>query len=193
MANTTPEFLDGYFDGFRAGLEAVLADEAAHAALCECVSIVEATRASGATLYIVGNGGSAAIAEHAAIDFTKNARLRAIAFSGTPTLTTLSNDYGYEHAFAQAIRLYAREGDVLVAISSGGTSANILNAVAEARSIGMTMITLSGFAADNPLRAAGDVNLYVPSRAYGYVELIHSALLHYVNDAVIGAIEYVIR
>ncbi|MFA5844067.1 MAG: SIS domain-containing protein [Coriobacteriia bacterium] len=193
MANTTPEYLDGYFEGFEICVRDVLDDPAQRDALVECVRIIEATRGSGATVFLVGNGGSAAIAEHMTIDLTKNAGLRAMAFSGTPTITTLANDYGYEHAFAQALDRYARPGDVLIAISSGGTSRNILNTVAVARRIGMTVLTFSGFDPDNPLRAAGDVNVYVDSKAYGYVEMAHNLLIHYVNDAIIGAVEYVIR
>lgn len=193
MANTTSEFLGRYFDGFEKTLRSALDAPGACEALVECARMLASTAENGATIYLVGNGGSSAIAEHMAVDLTKNAGLRAIAFGSAATLTTLANDYGYEHVFEQAVSRFGREGDVIVAISSGGTSTNILNACKAARERGMRVITLSGFAADNPLRRLGDVNLFVDSRSYGYVEIIHNLLVHYINDAVIGEIEYVIR
>ena len=141
----------------------------------------------------VENGGSAAVAEHMAIDLTKNAGLRALAVSGSPMLTTFANDFGYERVYAKAIAAFADKGDVLIAISSSGTSKNIINAVAAARVRKMKVITFSGFTADNPLRRSGDINIWVNSRAFGYVELIHNALIHYINDAIIGKAEYMIR
>lgn len=188
-----PELIDSYFTDFKAALDAFLAQGENVRRLHKGVEILRATRDSGATIYLIGNGGSAAVAEHMAIDLTKNAGLKAIAFSSACTLTTLANDYGYERAFEKAVDAYGREGDVLIAISSGGTSPNILNACRAARAHGMKVIALSGFEADNPLRALGDVDLWVDSRAYGYVELLHNLLIHYMNDAIIGSAEYVIR
>ena len=130
-------------------------------------------------LLFVGNGGSAAIASHMAIDYSKNGGIQAAAFNDPALLTCLANDCGFEHVFERAIELHADpERDVLVAISSSGRSPNILNAVAAARRKGMPVITLSGFDADNPLRSLGDANYYVPSHDYGHVEVTHLAILH---------------
>jgi len=68
----------------------------------EAVSLLKNSKGADSTIFLVGNGGSAAIAEHIAIDLTKNAGLRALAISGTPMLTTFSNDYGYEMVFEKA-------------------------------------------------------------------------------------------
>jgi D-sedoheptulose 7-phosphate isomerase len=136
----------------------------------------------GGKIIFAGNGGSAAIASHMATDYSKNGGLRAWAMNDGSMLTCLANDYGYEHVFAKQIEFHGRPGDVLVAISSSGQSANILAAVAAARKLGCTVLTLSGFRPDNALRKTGDMNLYLDSTAYGYVEIGHLALCHAILD-----------
>ena len=133
-------------------------------------------------MIFVGNGGSAAIASHMATDYSKNGGIRALSFNDGSMLTCLGNDYGFEHVFAKQIEFYATRGDLVVAISSSGKSPNILNAVNAARTIGCTILTLSGFAPDNPLRSLGDVNLYLKSDLYGFVEIGHLALCHAIVD-----------
>lgn len=143
------------------------------------------TRKKNAKLIFIGNGGSAGIASHLAIDHSKNGQLPAMAFSDASAITCLSNDYGYEHVFAKQIEYHARKDDLLIAISSSGKSANIINAVNEARRIGCGVITLAGFDPANPLNKMGDVNFYVDSKEYGYVEVSHMALIHSVLDYII--------
>jgi len=160
-----------------AGRDMPLAD-----AVAWVVATARETHAAGNKVMFVGNGGSAGIASHMAIDFSKCGGVRAIAFNDASSLTCLGNDLGYENVFAQPVSMLGRPGDLLVAISSSGRSPNILNAVDAARAGGCRVLTLSGFKADNPLRGKGDVNLYVPSSAYGFVEITHLALLHAVLD-----------
>jgi D-sedoheptulose 7-phosphate isomerase len=133
-------------------------------------------------IMFVGNGGSAGIASHMATDYSKNGGLRAWAMNDGSMLTCLANDFGYEHVFAKQIEFHGRPGDLLVAISSSGQSPNILAAVKAARSLDCTVLTLSGFAPDNPLRRSGDMNLYLGSSVYGYVEIGHLALCHAILD-----------
>ncbi len=137
------------------------------------------TRERHGKLIFLGNGGSAGIASHLAIDHSKNGRLPAMAFSDASALTCLSNDYGYEHVFAKQIEYHARKEDFVIAISSSGKSVNILNAVAAARKLGCRVMTLSGFDRANPLHKLGDVNYYVDSKEYGFVEMAHMALIHF--------------
>lgn len=135
-------------------------------------------RARGGHLYLVGNGGSAGIASHAVTDFVKSSRLRATTLHDPSLLTCMSNDYGYEVAFARILATLASGGDLLFAISSSGQSVNILNAAVEMRRLGGKVVTLSGFRRDNPLRSLGDLNIWLDSSDYGMVEIGHQFVLH---------------
>ena len=152
----------------------------------DAIERIRATHAAGNTIIFIGNGGSAAIASHMAIDYTKNGGIRAMAMNDGAALTCLSNDLGYENVFAKQLEMHAREGDLLVAISSSGSSENILRAVGAARDRGCAVITLSGFSSNNPLRQLGDLNLYVPSGEYGFVEVTHLSLCHAMLDLASG-------
>ena len=152
------------------------------AALAWIVGEVAEVHARGGKVMVIGNGGSAAIASHLAIDFTRNGGVAAMAFNDGASLTCMGNDLGFERVFAEQIRLHGRGGDLLIAISSSGASPNILNGVAQARDEGCAIATFSGFSVDNPLRASGDMNLYVPSSHYGQVEVTHQMLCHAVID-----------
>jgi D-sedoheptulose 7-phosphate isomerase len=137
-------------------------------------------------IIFIGNGGSAGISSHLAIDYLKNGGIPALAFNDGASITCLANDLGYENVFAKQIDMHGRNGDLLIAISSSGRSPNILNGVASARQRGMDVVTLSGFTPDNPLRAAGDVNFYVDNDVYGFVEISHLALCHAFLDMKMG-------
>ncbi len=139
----------------------------------------------GGKLIFIGNGASAAIASHMATDFWKNAGIRAISFNDSSLLTCVSNDYGYKYVFAKPIEMFTERDDILVAISSSGKSENILCAVKAAKLKKVKIITLSGFAKQNPLRSLGDINFYVPISHYGYVEAVHTAICHCLVDVII--------
>jgi D-sedoheptulose 7-phosphate isomerase len=143
------------------------------------------SRRGGRVLFI-GNGGSAAIASHCAIDYLKNGGYPTLSFNDGAALTCLGNDLGFDQVFARQIEMHARPGDLLVAISSSGCSPDILRATEAARGRGAAILTLSGFAADNPLRALGDINLYVPIAHYGFVEIFHLTLIHAILDLAMG-------
>ena len=145
-------------------------------------STVLDTHDSDGTVMFVGNGGSASIASHMAIDFSKCGGVRSICFNDGSSLTCLGNDLGYENVFAHQIKQHGRAGSLLIAISSSGESPNILKAVEAARATSCKVITFSGFAPDNALRSCGEVNFHVASKAYGFVEIIHLTLLHAILD-----------
>jgi D-sedoheptulose 7-phosphate isomerase len=147
------------------------------------ISIILANKNSGRKVIVIGNGGSAAIASHMQNDLCKAVGIRSIVFNEAPLLSALSNDLSYQEAFEVLIDLWAEDGDTLIAISSSGQSENIIRAADRAREMRCSVITLSGFKKDNPLRLKGAVNFYVPSDEYGFVELGHSILTHYLSDA----------
>ncbi|MDB5599500.1 MAG: sugar isomerase [Xanthobacteraceae bacterium] len=150
------------------------------------VQKARATHDAGNKLIFVGNGGSAAIASHMATDYSKNGNVRSMALNDASMLTCLGNDLGYDRVFAKQLELHARAGDLVFAISSSGKSANILNAVAAARAAGCAVITLSGFTPDNPLRRLGELNFYLASDRYGFVEIGHLTICHAILDLICG-------
>ena len=141
-------------------------------------------------LFLAGNGASAAMASHMALDFAKNGRIRAMAFNDTASLTALGNDLGYHHVFDQPVRWYGRSGDMLAVISSSGASPNILNAIEVARELGLQIITFTGLKPDNPCRSQGDLNFYIDAKSYGLVECCHQVLLHAWLDQFLGQAEW---
>lgn len=145
-------------------------------------SLMAKVKGSPAKFIFIGNGGSASIASHMAEDFTKTAGVRAVTFNDSALLTCFANDYGWEKVFGAAVTAYGLPGDVLVAISSSGNSANVVEAVDRAKESGIVPVTFSGFSPDNVLRARGTINFWVPSHEYGFVETAHAALLHSALD-----------
>jgi len=181
-----------YFDDLTAILSAVEASLWGGEAISlsdgleRTIDIILKRTGAGRKVIFIGNGGSAAIASHQAVDYWKNGGLRAIAFNDSSLLTCLSNDYGYPHVFEKSIEMFSDAGDVLIAISSSGKSENILRGTKAAVEKGCDVITMSGFKPDNPLRSRGSVNFYAPSSSYGHVEITHLALCHYLIDTIIG-------
>jgi D-sedoheptulose 7-phosphate isomerase len=148
------------------------------------VQSLEKLRSRGGHLYLVGNGGSAGVASHAATDFLKCGKLRAATLYDPSLLTCMSNDYGYDQAFARILATLAGCDDVLFAISSSGQSANIRNAALEMCKQGGNVVTLTGFRRDNPLRSLGDLNIWLDSDDYGMVEIGHQFVLHNLADRI---------
>jgi D-sedoheptulose 7-phosphate isomerase len=156
-----------------------------------CTRAVEellSTKNTGKKVMIIGNGGSAAIASHLQNDLSKGSDVRAMVFTEQPLLTALSNDICYAAAYPELVRLWAEQGDILLSISSSGRSENILHSSRIARDKGCRILTLSGFSPENPLRKIGDLNFYIPSDRYGYVEVAHTIIAHYLSDCLLDVV-----
>jgi len=185
----TPKFLVALGE-MQSRIEAFDRDGAALScsdAMDRAVALVRGQTAAGRKVIFVGNGGSAGIASHQAVDYWKNGGMRAIAFNDGALLTCVGNDFGYPHVFEKPIEMFADAGDVLIAISSSGRSENILRAARAGARTGCRVITLSGFGPDNPLRGLGEVNFYLPSDSYGHVEITHLAICHCILDTIVAA------
>lgn len=133
-------------------------------------------------VFVIGNGGSAAVASHIVNDFVNCGHLKATVIHDASLFSCMANDHGYEQAYARILEVQADPGDVLVAISSSGNSENIRNAADAMHQKGGKVMTLSGFKEKNPLRAMGEVNFWLPSEHYGYVEIGHLFILHHLLD-----------
>ena len=182
------EFLKSYLNDFS---NLIKPDKYSIDRLAEVADLLKLVHDKGKKTLIFGNGGSAAIASHFSVDLTKNAGLRCVNFNEADLITCFANDYGFKHWVEKAVDFYGDEGDLLIVISSSGSSENMLNGVKAARKGKFKgIVTLSGFAEDNPLRQLGDINLWINSRAYNFVENIHQIWLLAIVDLIIGKREY---
>jgi D-sedoheptulose 7-phosphate isomerase len=146
---------------------------------------------NGGKVIICGNGGSAAIASHVSVDLTKNAKIRSMNFNEADLITCFANDYGYERWVEKAVDFYADEKDALILISSSGQSKNMINACKAAKNKKLSkIITFTGHKKENPLSKIGDINFWIDSKAYNFVENTHQIWLLTICDLIIGQREY---
>ena len=160
-----------------------------HDAIAQAVRILHEARMAGRDIYTLGNGGSSATAAHFANDLNKLAivpgkpRFRAICLTdNTPLFSAWANDNGYENAFAEPLANFTRPGDVVIAISGSGNSANVLKAVELAREVGASTIGLTGFDG-GCLQGLVDCCIHVPSHSMTHVEDAHMVLEHTISCA----------
>ncbi len=152
-------------------------------AISSAVDLIYSSLAAGGQLLIAGNGGSAADAQHIAAELTgrflrERQPLRALALHvNTSSLTAIGNDYGYEHVFARELAAHGRPGDVLLAISTSGNSANILRAIEAARNSEMVVIGMTG-ESGGKMRMACDLCLCVPSKSTARIQEMHITIGH---------------
>ena len=174
------KFFNNYFDLIDDGNRSV-----EHSKLILISEMINQVNKDGGTIFIVGNGGSAAIASHAAIDLTKAANIPATTFNDSSLLTCFANDYGYEYWVEKALEFYGKKDDMVILISSSGQSKNIINGARKAKEMGLPLITFSGFSSKNELREMGDVNLWIDSSKYNIVEIVHQTWMLSIIDSII--------
>ncbi|MCO5144084.1 MAG: SIS domain-containing protein [Oligoflexia bacterium] len=143
------------------------------------------------TIFVGGNGGSSAIADHLLCDWVKGTciqhkehNLKVFSLNSSPSLlTAVANDYGYEHTLSYPLEIYGKNGDVVVLISSSGNSPNIINAAKLALKKNMTIIGLTGFSGGE-LKHLSTINLHIPIENYGMVEDAHQMIMHVIAQQV---------
>ncbi|MFI5956204.1 SIS domain-containing protein [Cryptosporangium sp. NPDC051539] len=158
-------------------------------------SALAARLSTGSRLLVAGNGGSAAQAQHLTAELVGRYRDERPAYSAialhseTSSLTAIGNDYGFEELFARQVAAHGRPGDVLVTMSTSGSSRNLLRAAEVARELGITVWAMTG-PQPNPLAAASDSALCVDADATATVQEVHLVALHLLcaafDDAVAG-------
>ena len=153
------------------------------AGLRTLVRLWAAQRTEHRAVYWIGNGGSAALVSHLSQDLLNTCGVRSLTFNDPALLTCMANDYGYRAVFQRPVRTLAREGDMLMAISSSGMSDNIVGAAEAALEMGVAVVTCSAFSAHNRLHALpATLAFHTPTEQYGHAELTHGALLHAAID-----------
>ncbi len=136
---------------------------------------------SGRRVFIIGNGGSCAIAEHISTDLNKRCNVKALTLSNNSLLTALTNDYGQDNIFAEWMNMNQfGKTDFLVAISSSGKSRNILRALEFAASWSASTLSIFGMDGKNPFteRAFEHDYIHIDSHNYGVIELTSEIILH---------------
>lgn len=171
-------------------LSHLLADSATLAKITQAGGLMAAALRSGARVWSCGNGGSMCDAMHFAEELSGRYRLdrpayAAASISDPSHLSCVGNDYGYEQVFSRYIEAHARAGDVLLAISTSGGSANVLRAAEAARARGVTVVALTG-RAGSKLDALADIVIATPGTS-GYadrVQELHIKVIHILIELV---------
>ena len=153
------------------------------------ITLLESAYRRGRAVYVIGNGGSAANASHFAEDLSMGAmpdlegrRFRVLSLADNISyITALANDKGYERVFELQLRQFAVKDDVLIVISGSGNSPNVVRAAEYAKSVGMTVVALTGFDGGK-MKALADLNVHVPHPNMCQSEAVHSILMHMVAD-----------
>lgn len=184
VSSSAPASRD-YFRGLRNVLDRLDCDVVDHIA-----DAIWRGYEEGRTLFIFGNGGSAALASHFACDIGKGTvahgrrRVRAISLSNNvPLMTAWANDCGYKDIFAEQLRGLVEKGDLVLAITGSGRSPNVVRGLEAAREAGATTLVLTGNDGGR-VKALADLCLIVPSSTMQYIEDAHLCSTHAIFTAV---------
>ncbi len=176
-------FTDDYFDRLAAAAGSV-----DRRRLEQATEILGAAYQRRASVYVCGNGGSAAISNHLVCDHIKGVQtdtdLRPRVFSlssNLETITAIANDIAYDEVFVYQLRTLAEPGDVLITVSSSGDSENIVRACQWARDEGLEVIAMTGFSGGRSAELAS-VDLHVEGDNYGIIEDVHQSLMHVLSQ-----------
>jgi D-sedoheptulose 7-phosphate isomerase len=157
----------------------------------EINEILNDCRKNNNKIYFFGNGASSAFANHMALDFSKNGKILSRSLSDSAMLTALSNDYTYEEAMIEFLKIEGvAQNDLVITISSSGNSPNIVNVLKFCKEKNIKSLALSGLKNDNKSILISDYSIYVPMKTYGMVECIHQIFLHLVLDQLMGIFEW---
>ena len=149
----------------------------------EIKGILKKLRETKSKIYFFGNGASAAFANHMALDFSKNGKILSRSLSDSAMLTALSNDYSFESAMLEFLKIEGvTSDDLVITISSSGNSPNVANVLKYCKENRIKSLALSGLKQDNKSLSLADFSIYVPMKTYGMVECIHQIFLHLILD-----------
>lgn len=179
-------FLESYFEEYRK----LLTSDDAFSKIEKFKNIAQKVKEQNSKLIFAGNGASASISNHGAVDFTKSAEVNGITFNEANLISCLANDYGFDKWISKAIDFYAKENDVIVLTSVSGTSPNIVDAAKFSREKGLYVVSFSGREDDNPLKLNSDLSFWVNSHSYNIVECLHMIWMTSAIDLLIGKSVY---
>lgn len=180
------EFITNYFSQIKTGIDAI-----DHQEVQKIIDLIFKAYQQNKQIFIMGNGGSAALASHFACDLGKGTlariydhtekRLRVLSLTdNVALLTAFANDASYEDIFSQQLNNLVNAGDIVIAISGSGNSKNIIRGVELAKKMSAVTIGLLGFEGGR-LKDMADHKIIVKSKNYGVIEDVHSALVHLIS------------
>ena len=185
-ANKDKTFLDDYWERY----QKLFFDSRDDYSILKFRDCIEETNSQKGRLFFIGNGASASLASHAATDFTKQAKISAVALNDHNLITALSNDYGYENWVSKAIEYYVNSNDRVIFISVSGESKNLVNGLNYAIKNNIKTASLTGSNIKNTLKENTECSLWVNSKAYNIVESIHTIWITLIIDLFVGSPEY---
>lgn len=139
---------------------------------------------------IFGNGAGQSIADHFSVDLTKNAKIKSLTFSSDNHLTCYANDFGYEKSVLKTIQNYADNGDLIILISASGNSKNMLTAAQYCNKNKVNFFSITGFGNNSKLKKISKNNIFVNSKSFNIVEIVHSYILVQIIDLMKGKLIY---
>lgn len=189
--NKDTDFVRSYIDQLNEVLNALPSEK-----FLEIKKTLLEARETGKQIFVIGNGGSAAAASHMVCDFNKNTReagkkrMRAICLNDNiPSVLAYANDEGYDIIFSEQLLSLGQSGDILIAISGSGNSANIIKAIETARQMNIKVIGLTGFQGGK-MKELTDICLVVPSDSMEMIEDVHLIINHILAGLLRGAVMY---
>jgi len=189
--NKDTDFVKSYIDQLNEVLNAIPSEK-----FLEINKTLLEARETGKQIFVIGNGGSAAAASHMVCDFNKNTReagkkrMRAICLNdNAPSVLAYANDEGYDIIFSEQLLSLGQSGDILIAISGSGNSANIIKAIETARQMNIKVIGLTGFKGGK-MKELTDICLVVPSDSMEMIEDVHLIINHIFAGLLRGAVMY---
>jgi D-sedoheptulose 7-phosphate isomerase len=166
-----------------------VANEVDLTAVSKVIDLLEEAYHTGKSVFVIGNGGSAANASHFAQDLSKGAvpdmegkRFKVMSLADNVSfITAVANDIAFDRVFDMQLRQFAAAGDILIAISGSGNSANILRAVEYARQLRMKVVSFTGFNGGKLIKTS-DIQVHVPCGDMCKSEAVHSIIFHMITD-----------
>ena len=192
MENYTKNYIDSIEYGLRKSIYKVNGKKKdSEIFFDELNDYTKTVKGNGGRLFFFGNGASAAFSNHMALDWSKNGGILALCLSDSAMLTALANDYDYNGAFLEFLKINSpTSNDLVVTTSSSGNSKNVVNVLEYCKKNKITTFGLSGLNEGNKTDKLADYSLFVPMKTYGMVECIHQVFHHVFLDKYMNIFEW---
>ena len=152
--------------------------------------IILKTSKKKGSVYLIGNGGSNSTANHISVDLLKNAKIKTVNSYSDNLITCFSNDYGYENWVKKYFEYMLNKNDLVIFLSVSGNSKNLINGAKYLIKKKINFFSLTGTHKNNNLNKLSKNKIWVQSKSYNYVEIVHFIILASVVDSIIGKVNY---